>query len=157
MNSPVQSKNFCLSRRVRSACAAGFTLFEVVIATAILTIAFVGLFGTVMHAQKLAFSAEEDALVESGLEQRIDQLRLLEWPDLTSSQTLPTLRSAVAGNDDAVKRTIDDILETMGFLATAATAEKLIGDIVAAGMPPAAASLAFLRLNAAVAGPGPNT
>ena len=77
----------------------------------------------------------------------------LEWPDLASGQTLPALRSAVAGNDDAMKRTIDDILETMGFLATAATAEKLIGDIVAAGMPPAAASLAFLRLNAALTGP----
>lgn len=81
----------------------------------------------------------------------------LEWPDLANSQTLPALRSAVAGNDDAMKRTIDDILETMGFLGTAATAEKLIGDVVAAGMPPAAASLAFLRLNAALTGPGPNT
>lgn len=81
----------------------------------------------------------------------------LEWPDLANSQTLPALRSAVAGNDDAMKRTIDDMLETMGFLGTAATAEKLIGDIVAAGMPPAAASLAFLRLNAALTGPGPNT
>jgi hypothetical protein len=77
----------------------------------------------------------------------------LEWPDLANSQTLPALRSAVAGNDDAMKRTIDDILETMGFLGTAATAEKLIGDVVAAGMPPAAASLAFLRLNAALTGP----
>jgi hypothetical protein len=81
----------------------------------------------------------------------------LEWADLTNGQTLPALRSAIAGNDDAVKRGVDELLETMGFLATAATAEKLLGDVVAAGMPPAAASLAFLRLNAALTGPGPNT
>ncbi|MER9161393.1 DUF5691 domain-containing protein [Mesorhizobium sp. M0518] len=77
----------------------------------------------------------------------------LEWTDLTNGQTLPALRSAVAGNDDAVKRGVDQLLETMGFLATAATAEKLIGDVVAAGMAPAAPSLGLLRLNAALAEP----
>ncbi len=76
----------------------------------------------------------------------------LDWPDLTNGQSLAVLRSAVAGNDDAMKRTVDDLLETLGFLATAATAEKLIEHVVAAGMPPAAASLAFLRLNAALTG-----
>jgi hypothetical protein len=77
----------------------------------------------------------------------------LEWGDLTSGQTLPALRSAVAGNDEPVKRGIDQVLETIGFLATAATAEKLIGDVVAAGMAPAAPSLGVLRLNASLAGP----
>ena len=77
----------------------------------------------------------------------------LGWADLTNGKTLPALRAAVAGNDDAVKRGVDQILETMGFLATAAAAEKLIGDVVAAGMAPAAPSLAFLRLNASLAGP----
>lgn len=81
----------------------------------------------------------------------------LEWGDLTNGQTLLALRSAVAGNDDAAKRGVDEMLETMGFLATAATADKLIGDIIAAGMPPAAPSLGFLRLNASLAGPGTNT
>ncbi|ESZ73715.1 hypothetical protein X727_01100 [Mesorhizobium sp. L103C119B0] len=79
----------------------------------------------------------------------------LDWPDLTNGQSLAALRSAVAGNDDAMKRTVDDLLETLGFLATAATAEKLIEHVVAAGMPPAAASLAFLRLNAALTGTNP--
>ncbi|MER9409438.1 DUF5691 domain-containing protein [Mesorhizobium sp. M0589] len=79
----------------------------------------------------------------------------LDWPDLTNGQSLAVLRSAVAGNDDAMKRTVDDLLETLGFLATAATAEKLIEHVVAAGMPPAAASLAFLRLNAALTGTNP--
>ncbi|UVK38439.1 hypothetical protein LHFGNBLO_005602 [Mesorhizobium sp. AR10] len=81
----------------------------------------------------------------------------LEWDDLTNGKALSALRSKVAGNDEPAKRSADHALETIGFLATAATAERLIGDIVAAGMPPAAASLAFLRLNAALARPGPNT
>ncbi|MET3578032.1 hypothetical protein ABID19_001049 [Mesorhizobium robiniae] len=75
----------------------------------------------------------------------------LEWGDLTNSQTLLALRSAVAGNDDAVRRGADEMVETMGFLATATTAAKLIDDVVAAGMPPAAPSLSVLRLNAALA------
>lgn len=76
----------------------------------------------------------------------------LEWGDLANGKTLPTLRSAVAGNDEPVKRGIDLTLETIGFLATAATAEKLIEDVVAAGMAPAAPSLGLLRLNASLAG-----
>jgi hypothetical protein len=75
----------------------------------------------------------------------------LEWGDLTNSQTLLALRSAVAGNDDAVRRGADEMLETIGFLATATTAAKLIDEVVAAGMPPAAPSLSVLRLNAALA------
>ncbi|RWB31782.1 MAG: hypothetical protein EOS57_26100 [Mesorhizobium sp.] len=75
----------------------------------------------------------------------------LEWGDLTNGQTLLALRSAVAGNDDAVKRGVDDILESLGFLATATTAAKLIDEVVAAGIPPAAPSLSVLRLNAALA------
>ncbi|UVK54169.1 hypothetical protein DBIPINDM_000544 [Mesorhizobium sp. AR02] len=77
----------------------------------------------------------------------------LDWADLTNGKTLPALRAAVAGNDDAVKRGVDQLLETLGFLATAAAAEKLIGDVGAAGMAPAAPSLGLLRLNASLAGP----
>lgn len=76
----------------------------------------------------------------------------LEWGDLTDGKALSALRSKVAGNDEPAKRSAEHALETIGFLATAATAERLIGDIVAAGMPPAAVSLAFLRLNAALTG-----
>ncbi|MGX5840879.1 DUF5691 domain-containing protein [Mesorhizobium sp. ArgA1] len=74
----------------------------------------------------------------------------VEWRDLTNGKALSVLRAKVAGNDEPAKRSADHALETIGFLATAATAERLIGDIVAAGMPPAAASLALLRLNAAL-------
>ncbi|MGX9146921.1 DUF5691 domain-containing protein [Mesorhizobium sp. 128a] len=74
----------------------------------------------------------------------------VEWGDLTNGKALSVLRAKVAGNDEPAKRSADHALETIGFLATAATAERLIGDIVAAGMPPAAASLALLRLNAAL-------
>ncbi|MGX5846280.1 DUF5691 domain-containing protein [Mesorhizobium sp. PL10] len=74
----------------------------------------------------------------------------VEWGDLTNGKALSVLRAKVAGNDEPAKRSADHVLETIGFLATAATAERLIGDTVAAGMPPAAASLALLRLNAAL-------
>ena len=62
---------------------AGFTLLEIVVATAILAIGFLGLFATVLSAGKMVSAAEEDGLVTSGLEQRIDELRLLDWPELT--------------------------------------------------------------------------
>ncbi|MGX9571522.1 DUF5691 domain-containing protein [Mesorhizobium sp. f-mel] len=75
----------------------------------------------------------------------------LEWDDLSNGSALAGLRSAVAGNDEAVRRGADDILESLGFLATATTAAKLIDEVVAAGMPPAAPSLSVLRLNAALA------
>jgi prepilin-type N-terminal cleavage/methylation domain-containing protein len=64
---------------------AGFTLIEIVIALAIVAVGFLGSLAAVAQAGKLASAAEEDALAASGLEQRIDQLRLLEWPDLTST------------------------------------------------------------------------
>ncbi|MGX9117437.1 DUF5691 domain-containing protein [Mesorhizobium sp. BHbsci] len=75
----------------------------------------------------------------------------LEWDDLSNGSALAGLRSAVAGNDEAVRRGTDDILESLGFLATATTAAKLIDEVVAAGMPPAAPSLSVVRLNAALA------
>jgi hypothetical protein len=81
----------------------------------------------------------------------------LDWADLTNGKMLPALRAAVAGNDDAVRRGAEQFLETMGFLATAAAAEKLIGDVVAAGMAPASPSLGLLRLNASLSGPRTNT
>lgn len=75
----------------------------------------------------------------------------LEWGDLTRGKTLSALRAAVSGDNDIMKRSAEQYLETIGFLATAATAEKLIGEVVAAGLPPASPSLGLLRLNAALA------
>jgi hypothetical protein len=74
----------------------------------------------------------------------------LEWGDLANGKTLSALRAAVSGDNDVTKRNAEQYLETIGFLASAATAEKLIGDIVAAGLPPASPSLSLLRLNAAL-------
>jgi len=62
---------------------SGFTLIEAAIALAVVAIGFLGAFATVLQAGKLASASEEEALVISGLEQRIDQLRLLQWPELT--------------------------------------------------------------------------
>ncbi len=78
---------YSFPRRCGAACAPqpsqGFTLVEVVVAVAVVTLGFLGLFATVLHAGKLVSAAEEEALVESGLEQRIDQIRLLQWFELT--------------------------------------------------------------------------
>ncbi|RVD56792.1 MULTISPECIES: DUF5691 domain-containing protein [unclassified Mesorhizobium] len=79
----------------------------------------------------------------------------LDWDDLTNGQVLPALRSIIGENDDAMRRAVDDFLETMGFLATATAATRLIDDLVAAGLPPASPSLGLLRLNAALAGNPP--
>ncbi|MFK0689693.1 DUF5691 domain-containing protein [Mesorhizobium sp. IMUNJ 23033] len=116
----------------------------------------------VLHLMLRLDSSRKRSLIRQILKdaQNLDALNLvegieaswLEWGDLTNGKTLSALRSTVAGNNEPVKRSVDQVLETIGFLATAATAEKLIGDVVAAGMPPAATSLAFLRLNAALAG-----
>jgi Tfp pilus assembly protein PilV len=74
-------------RRLRSfpirTLAAGFTVVETAIAIAIMSIGFLGAFAVVLQAGKMASAAEEEALVMSGLEQRIDQLRLMQWSDLT--------------------------------------------------------------------------
>lgn len=117
----------------------------------------------VLHLMMRLDSHRKDVLIRQILKdtQNINALNLvegveaswLEWDDLTNGQTLPALRSAVAGNNEPLRRSGEQMLETIGFLATAATAEKLIGDVVAAGMAPAAPSLGLLRLNASLAGP----
>jgi prepilin-type N-terminal cleavage/methylation domain-containing protein len=62
---------------------AGFSLVEVAIAISVVVIGFLGTFATVLQAGKMASAAEEEALVMNGLEQRLDQLRLLQWAALT--------------------------------------------------------------------------
>ncbi|RWA75093.1 MAG: hypothetical protein E5X49_20565 [Mesorhizobium sp.] len=76
----------------------------------------------------------------------------LEWGDLAKGKALSALRSAFSGDNDVMKRSAEQHLETIGFLANPLTAEKLIGEVVAAGLPPASPSLGLLRLNAALAG-----
>lgn len=63
---------------------AGFTLLETAIAIGIMAIGFLGSFGAVLQAGKMASASEEEALVCSSLEQRMDQLRLLQWDPLTN-------------------------------------------------------------------------
>jgi type II secretory pathway pseudopilin PulG len=67
----------------RRRCSDAFALTEALVAVAVVAIGFLGAFATAVHAGKLASAAEEEALVVSSLEQRIEQLRLLEWPALT--------------------------------------------------------------------------
>ena len=78
---------------------AGFTLLEVVVATAIMAVGFLGLFATVLHAGKLASAAEEEAMVASGLEQRIDQLQRIRTSFFQSSILIvPPCSSPPAGS-----------------------------------------------------------
>ncbi|TIN50903.1 MAG: hypothetical protein E5Y24_29430 [Mesorhizobium sp.] len=76
----------------------------------------------------------------------------LAWSDLAKGQTIPALRSAVSGDNDVMKRSAEQYLETLGFLANPEAAEKLIDEVIAAGLSPASPSLGLLRLNAALAG-----
>lgn len=62
---------------------AGFTLLETAIAIAVMAIGFLGSFAAVLQAGKMASASEEEAFASSGLEQRVDQLRLLQWDPLT--------------------------------------------------------------------------
>ena len=73
-----------LSALLRNGWKNGFSLLEVLVSTGILSVAFLGLFGTVNQAGKMAAAAEEEALAVSALEERIDDLRSLEWPELTN-------------------------------------------------------------------------
>ena len=68
----------------------GFSLLETMVALGMIGIGFLGAFAMVLQSGRLVSAAEEDTLVCSGLEQRIDQLRTLEWPELTDGTGLTT-------------------------------------------------------------------
>lgn len=63
--------------------AGAFALAEVLVAVTIVAIGFLGAFAMAVHTDKLASASEDEGLVPSALEQRIDQLRALSWPELT--------------------------------------------------------------------------
>ena len=69
-------------------CTAAFTLVEVVAALSVVSIGFLGAFAMVLQGGKLASAAEEEALVCTGLEQRMDQIRSLDWGPLTDGTGL---------------------------------------------------------------------
>lgn len=63
---------------------------EVIIALGIVAVGFLGAFATVLQGGRMISAAEEEALVCSGLEQRMDQLRALTWPELTDGTGVTT-------------------------------------------------------------------
>ncbi len=69
---------------------AAFSLIETLVAVAMVAIGFLGAFATAVHAGKLVSASDEDALACTGLEQRIDQIRLLSWPELTDGTGITT-------------------------------------------------------------------
>jgi len=77
--------------------------------------------------------------------------------DILRSRSFKALRSALAGTNEMERRVAANVLETLGFLATAAAADSVIGEVVAAGLAPADAALGLLRLNAALGERGENT
>lgn len=65
-----------------------FSLADVLIAISIVAVGFLGAFATTLQAGRMVSAAEENALACSGLEQRVDQLRALDWPGLTDGTGL---------------------------------------------------------------------
>lgn len=63
----------------------GFTLVETLVALAVVSIGFLGALATIQQTSKMVSAAEEDTLASCGIEQRIDQLRLLDWSQLTGT------------------------------------------------------------------------
>ena len=72
----------------KSKTAGGFTLVEMMVAVALVSIGFLGAYAMVLRGGSLVAAAEEEGLVCSGLEQRLDQLRELAWPALTDGTGL---------------------------------------------------------------------
>ncbi|MDX8509667.1 DUF5691 domain-containing protein [Mesorhizobium captivum] len=75
----------------------------------------------------------------------------LGWDDLSNGRFLALLRNSISSKEDAPRRAAEEIIETIGYLATAPAAARFIDDVVAAGLPPASPSPGLLRLNAALA------
>ena len=102
--------------------ASAFALVETLVAAAIVAIGFLGAVATALQAGKMASAAEEDALASSGLEQRIEQLRQLEWPELTDGTGI-TAEVWTARPESTAGMTVDQ--ETLAIspwdLATAKT------------------------------------
>jgi prepilin-type N-terminal cleavage/methylation domain-containing protein len=104
----------------------GFTLLETLIALAIVAIGFLGALATITHAGRLASAAEEDARAVSSLDQRLDQLRTLEWSEITSATRLPakiwTARpEAMAGlavSQETMAVSAYDLTDAKSLLAT---------------------------------------
>lgn len=78
----------CVLSGTGMAKSSGFTLIEILIALGVVAIGLLGSFATVMQSGKLVAAAEEDSLASSGLEQRMDQVRELEWAELTDGAGL---------------------------------------------------------------------
>ncbi|MDX8524263.1 DUF5691 domain-containing protein [Mesorhizobium sp. MSK_1335] len=74
----------------------------------------------------------------------------LGWDDLSNGRFLAVLRNGISAKEDPPRRAAEDIVETIGYLATAPAAAQFIDEVVAAGLPPASPSLGLLRLNAAM-------
>src|SRR3954453_7444589 len=62
---------------------AAFTFVEMFIALGVFGIGLLGIYGMILQGGRMASAAEENALAFTALEQRVDQLRELTWPELT--------------------------------------------------------------------------
>ena len=128
--------------------AAAFTLAEVIIAVGIVAIGFLGAFAMVLQSGRMVSAADEDALVCSALEQRMDQLRELDWTSLTNGTGLTgTVWAARPLSTSGL--TISESMSITGFDLT--NGQTLTGTWTSSGSPSATLSGATPALSTASA------
>ncbi|MEQ1852947.1 MAG: hypothetical protein ABMA01_15320 [Chthoniobacteraceae bacterium] len=95
-------------------------------ASAVVAIGFLGAFAMSMQAGRMASNAEQDALASTSMDQRMDQLRTLSWPEITGgsgiTSTVWTARpSPMAGftiNQETITVSAFDLTGTQTLTAT---------------------------------------
>jgi type II secretory pathway pseudopilin PulG len=93
----------------QNAAASAFTLVEILLALAILTLGFVGALATISQSIRMVADAEEEMRVVAGLDQRIDEIRSLSWTQLTGGTGVVSrlnTRSAPLVNFNVTRETL---------------------------------------------------
>ena len=69
---------------------AGFTLAEVLIATAIVGISFLSLYSGLVQGERLIQNSQQNKRASEIMAQQMETLRLYTWDQLTNSSYIPT-------------------------------------------------------------------
>lgn len=127
---------------------------------AIASVGFLGALAMVQQAGRLAYAAEEDALVTTGIDQRIDQLRLLEWPEITGTTGItskvftarPASLASVTVTQETIVVTAYDVANAKTLTATWAGTSSPTAALTGTG--PDLSTASALRVSATLAWTG---